>query len=237
MKKKNIVILSVAVCVIAVCVFIGTKILTTPLTEQYDVSNLVQLVCNDIDTVCDTEELAAEGGKLLDTMQENDSLLLSFVVDSALQISKAELGNYDHLVIVNPAWISKFDNADNFTPIDFDSIPAGMLKLITDHMKVWSVANSEYPDGVGVYEYTGDGLLAFPANVGNGLSAIQAKNPLVIIIEKPAETMNDTQFLLPMTSSGNIVFSDKALLETELEANAIAPYIARVEGVNLEKTK
>ncbi len=64
MKKKNIVILSVAVCVIAVCVFIGTKILTTPLTEQYDVSNLVQLVCNDIDTVCDTEELAAEGGKL-----------------------------------------------------------------------------------------------------------------------------------------------------------------------------
>lgn len=32
---------------------------------DYDTSGLVQIAYNDIDTVCDTDELASEGGQIL----------------------------------------------------------------------------------------------------------------------------------------------------------------------------
>lgn len=202
--------------------------------EDFDTSGLVEIAYNDIDTICDTEELAAEGGRLLSAMAEQDTLLISYVVDSAIEITNDVLGEYDHLVIVNPAWINRFDNKANLVAVGDDEMTTELKQLISAHMVAWSVEGIEEPEGVNLYKYTGDGLLSFPANVGYGASAIKAENPLIILIENPVETMKPSGFLLPMTSSGNIVFSDSELLKAEINASTISKYIDRVDNIKLE---
>ena len=201
---------------------------------DYDTSELVEIVYNDIDTVCDTKELASEGGHILSTMEEQDSLLISYVVDSAIEITKDALGEYDHLVIVNPAWINSFDNMNNLVTVGDDEITSELQQMISEHMVIWSIEGIEEPEGVSIYKYTGDGLLVFPANVGYSASAIEAKAPLIILIENPVETMKAAEFLLPMTSSGNIVFSDSELLQAEIKDSSISQYIDRVNNIELE---
>lgn len=201
--------------------------------DDYDTSGLVQIAYNDIDTVCDTDALASEGGRILTVMDDQDSLLVSYVVDSAIEITKAALGEYDHLIIVNPAWINRFDNMDNLAAADNDDVTSELKQLISAHMVTWSIEDIEEPEGVSIYNYTGEGLLAFPANIGYGPTAIEAKDPLIILIEKPLDTMKPSGFLLPLTSSGNIIFSDAALLEAELNASDISPYIKKIESVKL----
>lgn len=203
-------------------------------SEKYDLSDLVQIAYSDIDKVCDTEELAAEGGQVLSAMQENDDLLLSYVVDSSIEITEDALGEYDHLIITNLTWIDRFDSIDNLVSVNNDEISAALQELIAAHMKAWSVDESELPEGISLYKYTGEGLLAFPANIGYGASAIQTSNPLIILIKSPTETMEASSFLLPLTSSGNIIFSNSELLQNELDNSSISQYIDRIESVNLE---
>ena len=204
------------------------------LSEQYSADGLVQLAYSDIDIVCDTAELAAEGGQILSAMQESDTLLMSLVIDSSIEITKDVLKEYDHLVITNPTWINKFDRMDNLISVGHDEISIELQQLISAHMQAWSIDGSEFPDGVSLYKYTGDGLLAFPANVGYGASAIQASDPLIILVDTPADTMKPSSFLLPMTSSGNIIFTNETLLQTEIAASLIAPYVGKIESVKFK---
>ena len=204
------------------------------LSEQYSADGLVQLAYSDIDIVCDTAELAAEGGQILSAMQESDTLLMSLVIDSSIEITNDVLKEYDHLVITNPTWINKFDRMDNLISVGHDEISIELQQLISAHRQAWSIDGSEFPDGVSLYKYTGDGLLAFPANVGYGASAIQASDPLIILVDTPADTMKPSSFLLPMTSSGNIIFTNETLLQTEIAASLIAPYVGKIESVKFK---
>ena len=77
------------------------------------------------------------------------------------------------------------------------------------------------PKGVSLHEYNGDGLLSFPTNVGYGPKAIQAKKPLIVMIENPIASMNEISFLLPLTSSGNLMFSNAQKQREELNDSII----------------
>ncbi|MCQ5137587.1 hypothetical protein NE628_15455, partial [Coprococcus eutactus] len=52
---------------------------------------------------------------------QEDNLLLSNVVDSAIELS-AELGDYDNLVFTNPKWIENFRDSGLLIPIEYSSL-------------------------------------------------------------------------------------------------------------------
>ena len=198
---------------------------------SYDAEGIVQIAYSEIDTVCDDDALALEGEKIITAMQNSGDLLLSLVVDSSIEITAQELAGYDHLVVTNPEWIDRFSNDADLKPVNYDTIPAGMRDFLTAQMPLWTKDGSVLPDGVGLYEYTGDGLLAFPSNVGETADAISAKNPLIVMIQSPAATMDAKGFLLPLTSSGNLLFTDEEKLTAQLEDSLVSPYVLEVEGV------
>lgn len=98
-------------------------------------------------------------------------------------------------------------------------------------MPLWTKDGGVLPDGITFYRYSGNGLLAFPTNVGEYADAIQAKNPLIIMAETPTTSMNARGFLLPLSSSGNLIFTDTEKLQAELERSLIHPYILEVERI------
>ena len=176
----------------------------------------------DIDTVCEDEELTTVGNNLLS--EQEDNLLLSYVVDSAIDLS-ANLGDYDHLVFTNPQWIERFGDSGKLKPVEYSSLSKDMQAFLDSQMPLLTNDGSVLPEGTGLYEYEGGGLLAFPVNVTLGAAKpIEAKNPLVVLIDNPVEILKADSCMLPLTSSGNVLFLDNDNFQQVFENSELKDY-------------
>lgn len=189
---------------------------------QYNMDKIGYIAYTDIDTICDSQDLTLVGEEFLSSMEAQ--FLLSFVVDSSIGISE-ELGDYDHLILTNPQWIKKFGDPDKLKPVEYDSLSNSMQEFLNVQMPLWTVDGSVLPDGVGLYEYKSGKLLAFPVNVTlDAAEPVEAKNPLIILVDKPAQVLKANSCMLPLTSSGNILFTDNDKLQTAFEASVLKNY-------------
>ena len=124
MKHNNIIIMSVLALVISL-----TGCGNINKLSEYDMTGISFIEYNDIDTVCEDKELITAGSNLLSGQEDN--LLLSYVVDSAIELS-AELGDYDHLVFTNPKWIENFGDSGKLKPIEYSSLSKSMQQSNAD---------------------------------------------------------------------------------------------------------
>lgn len=193
-----------------------------PLTK-YDTGGLLYIAYTDIDTVCAREELTDAGADFL--RSQGDGLLLSYVVDSAIELTGGELGTYDHLILTNRRWVERFGDVQKLRPADPDSVTADMEAFLECQMPLLTADGAVLPPGAALYEYAGSGLLALPVNVTLGAAeAIEAENPLLLLLENPAEDLSAGSCLLPLTSSGNLLFTDGETLQPLWEERGLAAY-------------
>ena len=129
--------------------------------NQYNTSEIWYIAYTDIDTVCESNELTADGSSILHS--EEDYLLLSYVVDSNIEITK-ELkdGGWDHLILTNPQWIDRFGDPSKLKPVEYGSLANSMQEFLDVQMPILTADGNVLPDGVGLYQYDGETLLAFP---------------------------------------------------------------------------
>lgn len=194
----------------------------TDVLNQYDTAGLEYIAWSDIDTVCEDQELVSEGESLLSSMSEN--IMLSYVVDSAIELT-VELGEYDHLVMTNPQWIHRFADPNKLRPVEYSSLSDSMQKFLELQMPLLTVDGSILPDGVGLYEYDADKLFSFPVNVVHGgVRPVEAQNPLIILVDKPEVILNAGSCMLPLTSSGNVLFSESESLQSVFEMSELSNY-------------
>ena len=190
--------------------------------SEYDMTGISFISYTDIDTVCEDEELTTVGNNLLS--EQEDNLLLSYVVDSAIDLS-ANLGDYDHLVFTNPQWIERFGDSGKLKPVEYSSLSKDMQAFLDSQMPLLTNDGSVLPEGTGLYEYEGGGLLAFPVNVTLGAAKpIEAKNPLVVLIDNPVEILKADSCMLPLTSSGNVLFLDNDNFQQVFENSELKDY-------------
>ena len=83
---------------------------------------------SDIDYIMEKDDLIAEGKKILKSQSEN--LLMSYVMDSAIKLTKEELGEYDHFVYTNPKWIEQFADPDQLKSVDYNSLSTEMKEFL-----------------------------------------------------------------------------------------------------------
>ena len=190
--------------------------------SEYDTTGISFIAYSDIDSVCENDELIAAGKNLLNSQADN--LLLSYVMDSAIELTKDELGEYDHLIFTNPLWVEKFSNAEQLKPVEYDSLTNEMQSFLEAQMPILTADGSVLPDGVGLYTYD-DEFWAFPVNVTLGATEpIKAKNPLIVLVENPIEVLNPVSCLLPLTSSGNILFNREDELRSAFSKSELNDY-------------
>ena len=95
---------------------------------------------------------------------------------------------------------------------------------------IWTNTGEIQPEGMGFCEFNGDSFLVLPPNASYGNSTIQAKNPLIILVEEPVKTLKVSSFLLPMSSSGNIVFKNEAVLRSVLNESPLMEKISSIDS-------
>lgn len=218
MKTK----IRIIAAVIFVCILSGCG--KTDTLSQYNTAGIGYLTYTDIDTVCDTPKLVEAGKNLLSPIEEQ--LLLSFVVDSSIELTE-ELGDYDHLILTNSQWVERFGDLNKLEPVEYSSLSNNMQVFLNIQMPVLTVDGSVLPDGVGLYQYKEGELLAFPVNVTlNAADPLTAKNPLIILIDKPVQILKMDSCILPLTSSGNVLFTNAAQLKQIFEDSELQDYAA-----------
>ena len=216
MKHKLTIMLALALMIILAGCGNANKL------SEYDMTGISFISYTDIDTVCEDEELTTVGNNLLS--EQEDNLLLSYVVDSAIDLS-ANLGDYDHLVFTNPQWIERFGDSGKLKPVEYSSLSKDMQAFLDSQMPLLTNDGSVLPEGTGLYEYEGGGLLAFPVNVTLGAAKpIEAKNPLVVLIDNPVEILKADSCMLPLTSSGNVLFWDNDNFQQVFENSELKDY-------------
>ena len=216
MKHKLTIMLALALMIILAGCGNANKL------SEYDMTGISFISYTYIDTVCEDEELTTVGNNLLS--EQEDNLLLSYVVDSAIDLS-ANLGDYDHLVFTNPQWIERFGDSGKLKPVEYSSLSKDMQAFLDSQMPLLTNDGSVLPEGTGLYEYEGGGLLAFPVNVTLGAAKpIEAKNPLVVLIDNPVEILKADSCMLPLTSSGNVLFLDNDNFQQVFENSELKDY-------------
>ena len=216
MKHKLTIMLALALMIILAGCGNANKL------SEYDMTGISFISYTDIDTVCEDEELTTVGNNLLS--EQEDNLLLSYVVDSAIDLS-ANVGDYDHLVFTNPQWIERFGDSGKLKPVEYSSLSKDMQAFLDSQMPLLTNDGSVLPEGTGLYEYEGGGLLAFPVNVTLGAAKpIEAKNPLVVLIDNPVEILKADSCMLPLTSSGNVLFLDNDNFQQVFENSELKDY-------------
>lgn len=190
---------------------------------HHNMEGIAYLAFSDIDAVCENPALTRAGRDLLSA--QGDSLLLSYVVDSAILLTPEELGDYDHLVMANPLWVERFDRPDRLQPVELDTLSVGTRDFLNAQMPILTADGSVLPAGVGLYRCEDGGLFAFPSGVTLGWAKpITAKNPLVILVDDPAQALNPKSCALPLASSGNILFTDRDRLDAAFHESGLEDY-------------
>lgn len=186
------------------------------------IDGLFYIGYSDIDSVCDVPELLEEGKQFLKSQKDN--MFLSFVVDAAISMEAAELRPYDHLVFANRKWIRSFGDTTKLMPIEFDSLSSEMQRFFEGQVSIWTNDRSALAPGMSLYEYRGGSLMALPNFAAQGEKPIFAKNPLIVLIDNPVAALQASAFLLPLTSSGNILFISKGVLTNYFDDSVLKNY-------------
>lgn len=157
--------------------------------NQYNTSEIWYIAYTDIDTVCESNELTADGSSILHS--EEDYLLLSYVVDSNIEITK-ELkdGGWDHLILTNPQWIDRFGDPSKLKPVEYGSLANSMQEFLDVQMPILTADGNVLPDGVGLYQYDGETLLAFPVHK----KLAKQRERIGCIIESPSLYLDMTAY-------------------------------------------
>ena len=122
--------------------------------NQYNTSEIWYIAYTDIDTVCESNELTADGSSILHS--EEDYLLLSYVI------------------LTNPQWIDRFGDPSKLKPVEYGSLANSMQEFLDVQMPILTADGNVLPDGVGLYQYDGETLLAFPVHVALGVLLVNS---------------------------------------------------------------
>lgn len=195
----------------------------------------VSISYNDVDGLY-TEAWMPKVEDLFEQMANKDNLCLSIAIDRAIELENDETGKYDHIVVTDRAWVeaaafgNDSDTDGSLIPIDFEDIHAELKGFLSKQLPVWTNTGEVQPEGLGFYEFSGDSFLVLPPNVASGNSTIQAKNPLIILVEDPVKTLKIKSFLLPMSSSGNVVFKNETILRAALNESPLMEKISSIDS-------
>lgn len=234
-------ILSIVLALLIVPSTITSAYIFNELSKEYslwgNMQNIVRVGFSDTDSLV-TDEMIPHVEEFCKQMIEKNNLRMSFVIDGALALNKEEYGGYDHIIVADKAWINSLNigvgekkKGGKLTKVSLQNLKEPLRNFLNAEIPVLTKAETVQPDGMGYYEFTGEKFLALPPNVASGGSTVQAKNPLIILVEDPISYFKAESFVVAALSSGNIVFSDEQILREALAYSPIQEYVVSIDAI------
>lgn len=240
-RFRKLGILSIILALLIVPSTLASAYILQQLSKEYamweNVKSSVGLSFGDLDSL-ETEQMLPEVEQFFRKMEEQKNLKLSLALDKAILLEKEEYGGYDHIIVTDRAWVDSLDigvmrqgQGGKLSEINFGTIAEPLQKFLSAQMPLMVNTNKIQSEGMGFYEFEGDKFLALPPNVGYGGSTIQAKNPLIILIDSPVSTLETKGFMIPAASSRNVIFSNEEMLRLALSQSPMMEYVLSIDTI------
>lgn len=216
-------------------------ILTKNLLEEHEIwkenYSLVRVSYNDYNTLVN-EEMFPETQSFFQDTYDKKIMTVSYVLDKGILTESDVLGNYDHIVITDKLWVDSINvgigsSKENgkLMEIEYLELDPLLKEFLDRQLPVLTNSGETTPEGMNFYKFEGKYFTALPPEVGRGEKTIQAKNPLVILVDNPVKVFKVKGFLLNALSTGNVVFKDSDKLKFILETSKINSFISSVDHV------
>lgn len=234
-------ILAIILALLIVPSTITSAYIFQQLSKEYalweNMKSNVSLSFDNLDALS-TDKMLPYVDEFFVNLSEKNNLSLSLVIDKSILLSKEEYGGYDHIIITDKSWINSFDigigenkSGGRLNKIELNSMDKPLQDFLCAQLPLWTKTGDVEPTSISFYEFSGNKFLGLPPNVGYGGNTVQSQNPLIILVEEPALSLNTLGFILPACSSGNIIFPDENLLRTELSKSPIKEYVVSIATI------
>ncbi|AEB06912.1 hypothetical protein Corgl_0799 [Coriobacterium glomerans PW2] len=178
--------------------------------------------------------------------EKHGILRLSYDVSQGIELREQDLGHFDGLAIVDRRYVSDAgvnvcENNDSSTraslpegphlvPVTLDSLQPDSRTRIRSIAHLWT-RSGQVDDSMTVCRFVGSGFPVLGPNVASGGKTITYRNPLVLLIDTPTDSLN-ARFLDSMLSTGNIFFSQKDLIPQIADESDMSQYIYSVDNLS-----
>lgn len=180
-------------------------------------------------------EPEAEKDLFCDLVQQGENtntLMLSLDVNQSTSLGDNDLGEFDHLLLVNRTYLDSMEVGVESTG------PSGTLHEISP-VEVPQFANvqtdillaEDSKQAPSFYRYEGPGMICLGPSTGKGGESVVCKNPLVLIVDDLATEWSYEGFVLPLLSSGNIFFSDYQSAKELVDSSGASGLVASIDNM------
>lgn len=206
------------------------KALSNDYASWESLKDAVAISFNDVDGFYHDDRMQ-QVESFFEQMADEDNLCLSMAIERSVALDKEEMGKYDHIVVTDRAWLEATDiNNENLMPINMEDIHAELRDKLSKQLTLWTNTGEAKPEGMEFYEFSGDSLLVLPPLASSGEGVMQAKTPLIILVDDAVSILRIDAFLLPMASSGNVVFKNETMLRAALAGTPIMEKISHIDS-------
>lgn len=203
-----------------------------------NVKNTFRLSFSTLDNLYE-ENNEKDVKKFISEMQKENNISISLVVDKSVEMTdELKESGFDHFVIVDKSWlefvgvgINEEKTNGKLVSYNFESMSPSLKKFNLEQMPVLINEDVVKTEKLNYYKFTGEKMGALAPNTGDMDALMSLKNPLVVVIDNPERELKIEGFVIPTLSSGNIIFSDKAVLENGLKDNIMKKYIISVDNI------
>lgn len=190
----------------------------------------------------------AEMQNMAAVASEAGTLTFSYALKPASVIREdeagsADLGGYDGVVLANPNYLTAISPIIGTTPSAVDplgtsgdktsmeQLPPTLQEYLSRQFPLWnrSGTNSDGLRNLELYRYTGSS--DFPALAPVAGEMTHFSNPLIVIVDDPAQTFNDGT-TAAFLSSGNLTFSDAGWASSYLAAAPLGDVVLSVDRIS-----
>ncbi|QQY79210.1 hypothetical protein EDD65_1065 [Keratinibaculum paraultunense] len=235
-------ILTVLFALIVIPMTVTSAVITSKMANEHffwdKMSKSFRLTFSNLDELF-TDENIIQVQEFLRNMQNENSLSVSMAIDQSIEISsELQKSGFDHLIITDKSWIDnmgvgigKKEENGVLREIKLDDIDFELKDFVERQMPLLINEEKLNTQNLKYYTFEGDKFLALAPNPGKMDATLQAENPLVILIENPADELNIKGFVIPALSTGNIVFSNRSILDKHLQNSPLKPLVISVDGI------
>lgn len=194
------------------------------------------------------ERRVTEMGDLAVAASRAGKLTFSYSFKPANIISQNEgastdLGGYDGTVLVNPGYLNAISTVIESTPsagnplgtraerISPDQLPAALRDHLEGQYPLWTRAGTldRFAETFKTYRYTGQkDFPGLPPRLGE---MAHFQNPLIVLVDDPAETFDDDTIGSFLTS-GNLTFSDAGWVRDYLADHPLGNVVLSVDRIS-----
>lgn len=223
------------VAAVAVCVVAGTTAVSLGRValNSYQLASSAQVLGDAVSVsigsfdYLDTEEGSQAAQAFLSDPDIAASAVLCVNVGSHVQLLPEDLGGYGEVDIVNQSFLDLAEVPESaLTPVDWNSLP----ETLRVQLSLYLVRGT---DPLQAYRplrlNSKTDYFSLDANAGFGGDIRKPDNPLIVLLEGPLTQFTVTGFLVPLMSTGNLIFTNAEQFKAKLYTSPLAPSVASVE--------